>query len=618
MTHYYPLTNPARLFYGIFSHRGETRRGNLLEIDLDGTFEIQQPEHLKAWADPEPQAVMDKCSHITEFGFSPDSEKNEYIQAVVSILFPLLGSETLEWVRSRLELHSPEDFDDEATRKKLTQFIKATPGPYTCEEMLKASTVQCEECASGNYSSPINIKDKPPIESEATGFWEVKINKQGIVTGRKAMYDDLYTKWCQDHEHITRSETGLIYIYDKSHWKYFTHNEVKAFVQNKMDPKPEDRHRREFLAYVKAEKVKDEDWFSRTTDGFINLKNGVFNIQTGELSSHSHKYGFVYELPYSYDPYAQAPRFEQFLDEITQGDKEVQSVLLEFMGYALANGECYAEKAMLLHGIGANGKSTFMDVLKVLAGAKNYSALSLSALNSDAKRYMMDGKLFNMGEETSINALNKSEVFKTLVTGGEVDIKKLYAQPYMIKNRAKLIFACNELPKSSDRSDGVYRRLILVPFNARFTDGQRDPMIRAKLSVELPGIFNMAVEGFRRLKENGYNFTDSKKIKESFEEYKLENDNILLWCQETLKFTDSNDNYCFKHEMFDNYKHMCEEDGSFVVPKNVFFKRIKEIYNQKALRETKLYHPMKQSRVRVIYGFKMEGGIDTDHPGVMR
>lgn len=579
-------------------------------IDLDGTFDLQEttkgPEYLKAWKDPDIEAVLTGCNHILELATTPITDKNKaYRESVYSIITPLLKEKATDYLLDFMK--DAPGFDEGLIVDELLLLQTVIKGPYTCEEMLKRSTIDCPACSSGEYTSPINIKPKDYIETEETGFWKVNFDKTGKIKSETPCFPDIYKKWTQVNEHITLSDTGQVHAFNSSFWEHKEDLSIKGFIQTIMNPKPKEMHRKEFLSQVKCEELKPGDWFQSSTDGYINLKNGVFNIDKGTMHPHSSEFGFRYELPYAYDEEADCPRFKQFLSEITMYREDMQQVLIEFMGYALANGPCLAEKALILYGSGANGKSTFMDCLKALAGTDNYASLSLTALNRDTKRYMVDGKLFNIGEETNVKALGDSEVFKTMVTGGEIDVKKLFVQDYTIKNRCKLIMACNELPKSSDRSDGLYRRMILVPFNAKFTEKNKDANIRDKLFSELPGIFNLAIKGYKNLKKNHWKFSRSESLEEALDEYKLENDNILLWQKEKLTRTDDDSASVYKHEMYESYKRMCEEDGAFAVSKISFFRHLKMVYED--WEETRKIHPMK-GRARAVKGFVLEGGTE--------
>jgi putative DNA primase/helicase len=236
------------------------------------------------------------------------------------------------------------------------------------------------------------------------------------------------------------------------------------------------------------------------------------------------------------------------------------------MGYALSNDDCWAQKCLLLTGEGANGKSTFINVLNELAGVGNYSALNIEQINkSEYNRQLLDGKLFNVSEETPTKALIDNSLFKSLATGGEVQVRSPYKEPYFIRNRAKLIFTCNELPGSPDNSYGFYRRLIIVPFDQTFTRDTKgyDPHIGTKLTAELPGVFNLAMEGYKRLVERQA-FTECKKIAQTVDTYQEENDTVLFWAKEALVVHTNggfNEHFAPIRDLYEAYKNATDSHG---------------------------------------------------------
>jgi putative DNA primase/helicase len=130
----------------------------------------------------------------------------------------------------------------------------------------------------------------------------------------------------------------------------------------------------------------------------------------------------------------------------------------------------------------------------------------------------LEGKIANIADENKAGALLEASNFKDLSSGGLVTVKKLYAQPYTIRNRAKFIFNSNKLPTTSDLTKGLMQRAVIIPFNAEFLEGdpKTDPYIEDKIFNELPGVFNFAVEGYKRLKQKS-KFTMPEAVKEMLE-----------------------------------------------------------------------------------------------------
>jgi len=114
-----------------------------------------------------------------------------------------------------------------------------------------------------------------------------------------------------------------------------------------------------------------------------------------------------------------------------------------------------------------------------------------------------------------------------MIGGNGITIKKLYAQPYTIDNKCKLILSCNRLPSSGDKTDGLYRRMLIVPFEAKFTDDIADKHIQSKLDLELSGIFNRIVKAYHYLLKSK-EFTESEDVRRQLEDYREENDNLII------------------------------------------------------------------------------------------
>jgi P4 family phage/plasmid primase-like protien len=525
---------------------------------------------------PDDQAVMSDCAFLKTLienpnAFSPELTGDRYM--AITILARLNGGRT-----QIHDLFKNKDGYSEALLDMEIDEAMDISGPVYCSVIHKRCFKDCTKCphfGDRQIRSPIKIKGAEHIATKESGFWEIELDSRGNPRPVKPAYYDLIKEFnlaCPGIVNIG----DVTYTWDAKRWRSREAVLFKGFIETKLSPKPNERHRCEFVATVRAQNVREEDAFNDSTQGLINMANGVFDIKTGGIIPRVMEQGFRYILPYAYDPSAICPTWQKFLDEVTMGKFGIQELIMEFIGYCIAGGPCYAEKAMILYGDGANGKSTLMDTMMELAGAENTATLSLTALNDPAKRYMIDGKLFNMGEETNIRSLGDSEVFKTMVTGGNIDIKKLYSQPYTIKNRTKLIVAANELPKSKDRSHGLYRRMILVPFDAVFTfeTGNKDPKMREKLKEELPGIFNMAIEYYKKLEMNGFKFSEPSEIKNALELYKSDNDNVLRFFIDRIEETDAAEAFIFSKEVYGEYKALCESENDFTVSATPFFKSL--------------------------------------------
>jgi putative DNA primase/helicase len=232
-----------------------------------------------------------------------------------------------------------------------------------------------------------------------------------------------------------------------------------------------------------------------------------------------------------------------------------------------------------MSGEGANGKSTFIAVLKKLAGSDSYSSLMLNELEHEYKRAYMVGKLFNVAEETPVRSLSDSSWFKVLSAGGSYMAREIYKKPVnVVSNRTKLIMACNELPDMTDFSEGFMRRLIIVPFDAKFSKelGNVDPLIEEKLFAELPGIFNRVIEAYHRLLDQK-GFSQSDIIKETISEYKNIQNTVYNWVQESCDLVHERPVFTPSSNLYRAYVEWCKPMALKPVTSTKFGSEVKRL-----------------------------------------
>ena len=564
---------------------------------------VQEGEHIHPRAvakmpEPDPVGVLEGCDFLKYIKDNQDKISEPQWYAMLSIVgrLPEGGKLVHEYSKNHPDYHPDE------TDMKLEHALESA-GPRTCDN-INSLWDGCQACPNwNNCKSPIMLRTEEFIATKDTGFYEVVIDRNGQVKNRKPCYDDLVKWYIEQNDYCTMNSSSIVHIFDDKKWIDVTANDIHNFAEKWFDPKPTTQLCKEFEAKLKRTNLQEPDWFN--VDGYINFSNGVLELETMTLGEHCSSYGFRYVLPFDYDPDATCPRFDQFIDEITVNDDELGKVLLEYMGYSLVGADpVIGQKALILHGEGSNGKSVFIEVLRALAGKNNYSTLSMgSEINKLENRYQLASKLFNISEETPTKAMMDSSIFKALVAGGEVQARKLYCDSYSMKNYAKIIMACNELPRTTDLSHGMMRRLLIIPFHATFTEETKDVHLVDTLKGELAGIFNRAMEGYQRFIDNNKRFTDAQAIKDSVEKYQAENDSIATWVEEETEQS-STWKVPFK-EAYYNYRNYCDSMGLFCETSNKFAKQLYKRLGQDS--RVKYYHDGKQ--IRGIKGIRLAQGF---------
>jgi putative DNA primase/helicase len=274
-------------------------------------------------------------------------------------------------------------------------------------------------------------------------------------------------------------------------------------------------------------------------------------------------------LPFEYDETATCPMFQNYLDEVLP-EKELQNIVAEFFGYIFTKG-LKMEKALLLYGGGANGKSVIFDTINALLGEENISNFSLSNLLEEHNRALIAYKLLNYGSE--INATRTRDEFKNLVSNEPIQARLKYGNSFTMTNYAKLAFNCNELPRDFDHSNAYFRRLLIIPFRVTIPENKQDKTFADKIiAQELAGVFNWIIDGLKRLLKTE-KFTESQIARDTLEAYKQESDSVACFVAEN-SYKPSATDYVLLKNLYADYRTFCLEDGASALKKTNFKHRL--------------------------------------------
>ncbi|HEY8559486.1 MAG TPA: phage/plasmid primase, P4 family [Pyrinomonadaceae bacterium] len=305
----------------------------------------------------------------------------------------------------------------------------------------------------------------------------------------------------------------------------------------------------------------------------INLENGTFEISKDfqTIRPFSSKDFLTYQLPFEFHEKAVCPIFQKYLDKVLP-EKELQNVVAEFFGYVFTRG-LKMEKALLLYGSGANGKSVLFDIMNALLGKENIANFSLSNLLEEHNRALIAYKLLNYGSE--INAGKTKDEFKNLVSTEPIQARLKYGQSFQMENYAKLAFNCNELPKDFDHSNAYFRRLLIIPFRVTVPEIEQDKTLARKIiKNELAGVFNWIIAGLKRLLESE-RFTESEIVRETLRLYKRESDSVAMFIDENQYAPDA-EHFELLKDLYGNYRAFCVDDGYKPLNKKNFRKRFED------------------------------------------
>lgn len=328
----------------------------------------------------------------------------------------------------------------------------------------------------------------------------------------------------------------------------------------------------------------DFDVFNRNPY-LVNVRNGLLDIRDMSFKEHTPSYLSTVQLNVEYNPHAHCPQFEKFLNEVL--DCRLIPLVQEILGYLLTTNTS-AQKSFVLLGPARTGKSTLLWVVEyLLLGKKNVSNIPWQEIGDKFKTAELLGKLANVFSDLPSKSIDDTGIFKVVTGEDYLMAEKKNKNPFKFRPFARLVFSCNELPKNYvDRTEGFYRRLIIVPFNRQIEKNKIDKALKYKFQREKEGILNWALEGLKRLYENNFEFSENELTDEVKKEYKRENNNVISFVEECCEIDSLFS--CSRIELYESYKEFCGESGLKLLSQIKFNKELEGNFNVTRARSGKL------------------------------
>jgi putative DNA primase/helicase len=314
------------------------------------------------------------------------------------------------------------------------------------------------------------------------------------------------------------------------------------------------------------------------------MQNGIIDIAAllrGEpkpMIPHTPLFFSSVCLPYPFDPDATCPKWLDCLDRNLEGDGDRISILQEFMGYCLVIDTSF-QKFLVMTGDGGTGKSTACAVMTATLGCANVSHLPLEMFGQRFQMYQTLGKLANIAFDCGEIDKSAEGTIKSFTSGDRMTFERKFCDNVDAAPTARLILATNNLPRFSDRSSGIWRRLLLLPFLRVVPEQERvhgmDSPQWWEAQGELPGIFNWAIRGLQRLRERR-RFTTSEMCEKELAEYRLECNPAGLFLREHFEADPQED--IVTQETYSGYAEWCRENGYRAMASNKFGAEIKRTF----------------------------------------
>ena len=379
-------------------------------------------------------------------------------------------------------------------------------------------------------------------------------------------YFDKFAQYLKANNHIVKIN-GMLHIY---HDGIYEHD--PRVIESEMIrhiPTLNRAKRAEVLAYLELLTITN---INVSDAHLIAFKNGVYNIESDEFTDFSPDYIITNKIPFDYVPDAYSELTDTTLNKLSCGDPTIRKLLEELAGYVMYRRNM--RKAFILIGDKANGKSSYLDMIKTMLGERNITTLDLGELADRFKTAELFGKLACIGDDIGDEFIPNPAVFKKLVSGEGLNAERKGKDPFDFNNYAKLLFSANDIPRIKDKSGAVIDRLVIIPFNAQFSkeDPDYDPYIKYKLRKpeQIEYLIQLGIAGLKRVLENK-EFTISTDVEQALADYEENNNPILLFFKEEPKIEHQP-----TRDVYAAYCSFCRINGFNAMSQVEFSKQVKK------------------------------------------
>ena len=309
----------------------------------------------------------------------------------------------------------------------------------------------------------------------------------------------------------------------------------------------------------------------------LNCQNGVIDLKTGQLLEHSPDHLIDKMVMAEYDPTAECPEWEKFVDVIMQGDQDMVFFLQKIVGYCLT-GITDERAFFVLHGSGKNGKTVFCETLASLFSGYSQKissdALLLKRYGDDGKRDLasLRGIRFVFASETAEGRRLAVNKVKEIVGQDTVEGRFLYHEKFEYKPIFKLLLHTNHKPDIRETAEAIWDRVRLIPFDYRFDGSVPRRQVDEMFEREFAGILRWAVDGCLLWLSDG--LETPEPVLKATKDYKAESDVLAEFIEDNLSFEVGA--RVVKGDLYSEYVKWAEDNKEYILSKTKVGQLLKE------------------------------------------
>jgi putative DNA primase/helicase len=364
---------------------------------------------------------------------------------------------------------------------------------------------------------------------------------------------------------------------------------------------------------VNVEKLPEGTWLSgrRQGDGFVRFQNGILDLHSGELISHSSDFFSFQCLPFEYEVSATCETFLGFLTTIWDGDEELIESLRMWMAYIVLP-QCNLHRLAMFQGASRAGKSTIAGVMENLVGSGATGFPTLGGLAGDfgignllGKRLLVIQEADRLGGDRGGTA---TERIKMIASNEPMEINRKGKDILYQQLNAKLVLICNNVPAFANSQGSLTNRIVMFPFWNTFQD-KEDFQLGFKLRAETAGVFNWLMPAIVKLLDGGETVRLPQAMRGivGLQEMAEQLDSIEAFVSECVSCTVLPQDFISSKGLWRAYRNWCKESGRLSKSRQAF---LKDLANRKLFSERRGIRRVAGTQQRGYEGLKVVDEFD--------
>lgn len=436
------------------------------------------------------------------------------------------------------------------------------------DKLKKLAGVISTKTSRGERRRKVESDDDEDDESISEKIKKSKLQKQVV--------EDLYQNPNNRFIYIDKNN---FYYYENGFYELDATDEINKRIQDLYGYECNINDKKQIVQFIKDDnkisKKESLKLFDLNPD-ILNLKNGLYNVQTGTREPHTPDYPSRIQYPFEYDEGADCPKFKKYLEYVLP-DENIRTLVLRLMAntFILNNKDPYITICV---GDGGRGKGVLFKILEKMHGEQNVSAIELHRLanNDSFAKASLEGK--NINFDTEIDEFNKKSIsaLKQVASEDLININQKHEKARPRSNHAKHFFSCNSFPQvpESEKNNGWYRRVVPIPFGRDISPDMKNKYLNDEIiNEELSGIFNLLLHYIKEIRNDPTSQVFELSIEEQKRKMDLLSDPVFAFIEECY------DQYSSSGMVDTAYLNEIGEDYSYDISFADFYTSKKDLHD---------------------------------------